>query len=197
MNLQKMFQIQLDFESEITKNTTIKEDFLGEENILDVMFLALNVKVGELANLTKCYKYFHAKPNIPQHKLIIRYSDVLRYLLSIGNRHQFNMIQTDDLKIQFESQNLIKLFTDLFDNLTVLKKLIRNDNYVESLNEYIQVLSLFFYIGKHLGLNEKDINDYFDSLENKWFTKQLKQKLSRSQQNIYSVQCTVCLIKKS
>ena len=100
MELTKLFQIQAEFESAIIENTDIEENVVGESNVRDLLFLALHVKLGELANLTKCYKYSYVKPNLPKHKLIIRYADVLRYLLSVGNRHQFNMIQNADLITQ-------------------------------------------------------------------------------------------------
>lgn len=164
MKLTKLFEIQAAFESAIIENTSIKEDALGEENIRDILFLALNVKLGELANLTKCYKYNQVKPNLPKHKLVIRYTDVLRYLLSTGNKHQFNMIQWEDLNHTIETQDAIQIFSKLFDDLTTLKKAVKSDQYVQALNDYIRIFSYFIHLGAILGLTESEIQEHFDSL---------------------------------
>ncbi len=165
MQLQKLFEIQAAFEKEIVSNTSIEENVVGEENVLDIHFLALHVKIGELANLTKCYKYYHIKPNLPKHKLVIRYSDVLRYLLSLGNRHQFNMIQTADLNTQIESTDVIQVFSCIIDHMASLKKAIRNDHYVEALNLYITIFSYFVHLGSLLQLTEEDIQNHFETTQ--------------------------------
>jgi len=163
MELSVLFEKQATFENEIIANTSIKEDAVGEDNILEILFLALQVKIGELANLTKCYKYFKVKPNLPKHKLMVRYTDALRYLLSIGNRHQFNMIQTSDLNTQIEIEDIIQIFSNLYDDISLLKRNIRNDHYVEGLNIYIKIFSLFVYLGQQLGLSNQEIQQHFDS----------------------------------
>ena len=162
MELTKLFEIQAAFESAIIENTSIDENVVGESNVRDLLFLALHVKLGELANLTKCYKYYQVKPNLPKHKLIIRYADVLRYLLSVGNRHQFNMIQTADLNTQIEIEDVIQIFSLLFDDLSVLKKAIKDDQYVQGLNDYIRIFSYFVHLGALLGLNEAEIQAHFE-----------------------------------
>lgn len=163
MKLTELFENQATFEKNIIENTSIKENVVGDNNVQEILFLALQVKVGELANLTKCYKYYYVKPNLSKHKLIIRYTDALRYLLSIGNRHQFNIIETSDLNNQIESEEIIQIFSTMYDDISLLKKSIKDDLYLEGLNLYRKIISTYIHLGKLLGLSQQDIKEHFDS----------------------------------
>lgn len=157
MKLRELFETQEAFEKKIIESTTIEENALGKENVQDIIILALQVKIGELANLTKCYKYFNIKPNLPKHKLLIRYSDALRYLLSIGNKYQFNMITKKDLTVGLETENIIQIFSKINDDITDLKKHIKSEHYVDGLNTYIKIFSNLVLLGKILGLSEDEL----------------------------------------
>lgn len=157
MELRKLFDTQEAFEKKIIESTNIEENALGEENIQAIIFLALQVKIGELANLTKCYKYFKVKANLPKHKLMIRHADALRYLLSIGNKYQFNMISLNDLSNPTETENVIQIFSKIYDDMTELKKHIISEQYVDGLNTYIRIFSNLIHLGKILGLSEKEV----------------------------------------
>ncbi len=73
MELNELFQIQKTIENRIKSLSDIEEDSVGEENIFDLRFLAFQVKTGEIANITKCYKYYKIKRQIPKEKVIVRY----------------------------------------------------------------------------------------------------------------------------
>ncbi|RKD26400.1 Dimeric dUTPase, all-alpha-NTP-PPase (MazG) superfamily [Caminicella sporogenes DSM 14501] len=161
MELNQLFKIQEVIENHIKKLSDIDENVVGEENVFDLKFLALQVKTAEIANLTKCYKYYKIKENIPREKLIIRYIDAMKFLLSIGNAHGFNIINNDAIEAVEKSDNIIKLFSNIFDDIRDLKKLILQQDYVNSLSVYIRLFARYINLGECLGLSFEEVYDYY------------------------------------
>lgn len=161
MDLQKLFALQTEIENNITNIATIPEDKVGIDNIEELRFLALHIKLSELANLTKCYKYYHVKPNIPKDKLTLRYVDAFQYLLSIGNRSKYNVITSDALPKILES-NIIKLFSSLIDQVSSVRKQTLNHNFIEGLEGYTQLFSTMIHLGEVLNINFDEVEDYLN-----------------------------------
>jgi dimeric dUTPase (all-alpha-NTP-PPase superfamily) len=165
MNLQQLFKIQEIMENNIRQSSQMDENVLGRENIFDLRFLALQVKVGEIANLTKCYKYTRAKEDIPKEKLMFRYIEALQYLLSIGNMYDFNIINLDAVNSSSREESLIKVFSFIYDDIVELKEVVRRNNYVDSVNCYIRLFSRFMNLGRLLGLTFEEVYDYYMKLD--------------------------------
>ncbi len=164
MNLQQLFKIQEIMENNIRENSKIDEDVLGKENIFDLRFLALQVKVGEMANLTKCYKYTVAKADIPKEKLMFRFVDAMKYVLSIGNMYDFNIINIDAVNSSSKEKSLIKVFSTIYDDIAELKDAVQRNNYVDSVNIYIKLFSRFMNLGRLLGFTFEEVYDYYMQL---------------------------------
>ncbi len=162
MKLKQLFTIQKIVEEEIKDMTNIEENALGEENIFDLRFLAFQVKVGELANTTKCYKYLEMSPNIPKEKLIFRYIDAFKFLLSIGNAHNFNIIDEDAISPIEHDDNIIQSFSLVYSEIETLKKLLRNDDFINGLSSYLRLFALYLNVGKILGLTFDEVFDYYN-----------------------------------
>lgn len=161
MDLQRLFSLQTEIENNITNIATLPEDKVGRENIEELRFLALNIKLSELANLTKCYKYYYVKPNIPKDKLTLRYVDAFQYLLSIGNRSGYNVITYDALPKILE-KSVIKLFTTTIDQISSVRKQTVKNNFIEGLQEYTQLFSLVIHLGTILNIDFKDVEEYLE-----------------------------------
>lgn len=164
MELQQLFKIQEIMENNIKKNSMIDEDVLGKENLFDLRFLALQIKVGEIANLTKCYKYTVAKEDISKEKLMFRFVDAMKYMLSIGNMYEFNIINIDAVNTSSQDKSLIKVFSYIYDDIAELKNEVRRDNYVDSVNIYIRLFSRFLNLGRLLGFTFEEVYDYYMKL---------------------------------
>lgn len=164
MNLHQLFKIQEIMENKIKKYSEMDEDVLGKENIFDLRFLALQVKVGEIANLTKCYKYTRIKEDIPKEKLMFRFIDAMKYLLSIGNTYEFNIINLDAVNSGSREESLIKVFSFIYDDISELKAAVRRNNYVDSVNLYIRLFSRFMNLGRLLGFNFEEVYEYYMKL---------------------------------
>lgn len=162
MNLQTLFKYQEEIEQKISESSSMNEDQLGASNINDLRFLALHIKLAELANLTKCYKYCDVRPNIPKDKLTLRFVDVFQYLLSIGNKANYNIITFDALNPTNE-RNIIKLFSTLIDQIAIVKKLTLSDNFMDGVREYTNLFSMIMDLAHALKLDFKDVEHYLNS----------------------------------
>lgn len=164
MKLQELFRIQNDMEDKIRVLSGVNEDSLGEENIIHIRFLALQVKIGELTNLTKCYKYNSKIDEISKDKLLFRYLEGMKYLLSIGNKYEFNIINNSSFENVKITDDLVVVLSDIFNHIVYLKKYITKETYVQALNEYIIVFAKYIYLSELLGIEYEDAYKYFDEL---------------------------------
>lgn len=161
MELYQLFKIQEIIEQKIRTIAQMEEDALGKDNTFDLRFLALQVKTAEIANLTKCYKYAKAKERLPKEKLFIRYLDAMKFLLSIGNIHGFNIIDEDTINTVEEEESLVRLFSSIFDQITLLKNSLLQENYFNSLTIYVKLFAKYVHLAKKLGFTFDEIYDYY------------------------------------
>lgn len=164
MNLQQLFKVHGAMENQIRAVSNLNEDMLGKENIFDLRFLAFQVKVGELANLTKCYKYARIKDNLPKEKLMMRYIDALKFLLSIGNINDFNIINFDSITAIEDSSSIIKVFSNIFEYINEVRELAQRDIYIDALNAYMKLFAEFIKLADHLGFTIEEVYDSYQSM---------------------------------
>ncbi len=161
MELYQLFKVQEIIEQNIKTLAQIEEDALGRDITFDLRFLALQIKTAEIANLTKCYKYSKAKENIPKEKMFVRYIDAIKFLLSIGNVHNFNIIDKDAISMVEEEESLVKLFSSIFDQISLLKDNILNDSYFTSLTIYVNLFARYVHLAKNLGFTFDEVYEYY------------------------------------
>lgn len=164
MKINELFKIQQTLEEKLSLISGMEENALGEHNVLNVRFLAIQVKLGELANLTKCYKYRKNINEIPRKKVLFRYLEGLKYLLSIGNKYQLNMIDDYAFENIKESDDLIILFSELYDGLSTLKDHINKDRFVDALTQYIYVFAKYIQLATPLNISYEEAQSYFNEL---------------------------------
>lgn len=164
MNLQQLFKVHETMENHIRTVSDLDEDMLGRDNIFDLRFLAFQVKIGELANLTKCYKYARIKDNLPKEKLMIRYIDALKFLLSIGNLNEFNIISFGSITGTKDSSSIIKVFANIFEYINEVRDLSQRGIYIDSLNAYMKLFEEFIKLAGHLGLTMEEVYDCYQNM---------------------------------
>lgn len=164
MHLHQLFQAHEAMENHIRKVSNIDEDMLGRENLFDLRFLALQVKVGELANLTKCYKYARIRENVSRDKLMTRYIDAMKFLLSIGNLNNFNIINFDSITGTKENGSIIKVFSDIFKYINDIRELAQHNSYFDALNSYMKLFAEFIKLAEHLGFTMDEVCESYRSM---------------------------------
>lgn len=143
MNLNKLFSMQ-----EILDKRIETEHNLQNENLLHKKVLALFVEIGELANETRCFKFWSKKGPSSREVILEEYVDGLHFILSIGITSGFTDISLSS------STNDNKDATDGFLRLNSLISTFLNSSTKEN---YILLFNCFLNLGDVLGFSESDI----------------------------------------
>lgn len=141
---------------EVLNDRILKEHNLDKSTLLNDKFLALLVELSELANETRCFKYWSLKPASDKAVIIEEFSDVIHFLLTIG-------LELDRPHLSFYDQESDLSLTELFLSVYNDVNLIRHQ---KSKFVYIRLYNTLMLIGKKLGFSEEDIyNSYLEKNE--------------------------------
>src|SRR5699024_12798011 len=90
-----------------------KNHQLDGENLLEERFLALLVETGELANETRCFKFWSKKEASTKEVILEEYVDNIHFLLSLGlhKGYTFSPLET---KQKAKQKNINITFNALF-----------------------------------------------------------------------------------
>ncbi|MEK6266598.1 MAG: dUTP diphosphatase [Clostridium sp.] len=147
MNLQKLFQMQSTLDNRI-----LAEHNLEGMNLLHKKILSLQVELGELANETRCFKFWSTKKPSSKDITLEEYVDCLHFILSIGLEKNFTDITLDD------KQNTSELFQQFLDIYVNISDFI----IYSSLDNYLTIFKNFLCLGENLGFSKEDVqNAYF------------------------------------
>ncbi|NSL51533.1 dUTP diphosphatase [Calidifontibacillus erzurumensis] len=141
--LKRLFALQRELDTRIEK-----EHGLENQDLMDKKILALLVELGELANETRCFKYWSKKPAAKREVILEEYVDGIHFILSIG----LNLAIEDQLQLveQTEKRDLVQQFHYVFDSIAAFRKEINMKNYQSIFAEYI-------LLGKLLGFSVEEI----------------------------------------
>jgi dimeric dUTPase (all-alpha-NTP-PPase superfamily) len=143
MNLNKLFSMQ-----DILDQRIEKQHNLENTSLINKKILALIVELGELANETRCFKFWSTKSPSPKEVILEEYVDCLHFILSIGLYNKYL-----DIELKSPSLNDSNL-TDLFLTLNLsISNFINN----QSRENYINIFNNFLFLGKLLGFTPNDI----------------------------------------
>ena len=112
MNLQKLFEMQKELDAFIEKTQKIDHDVFKEKG------LALMVELAELANETRCFKFWSTKGPSERDVILEEYVDSIHFILSLGLLKGFTSIEEwpvveeirDLTEIFLMTQNAILMF---------------------------------------------------------------------------------------
>ncbi|WAA10193.1 dUTP diphosphatase [Fervidibacillus albus] len=144
MDLQRMFAMQRTLDRRIES-----QHGLEQENLFDRKLLALLVEVGELANETKCFKYWSEKPASPKEKVLEEFVDGWHFILSLGIELRFDQ---DSYEIPMGDKIIDSTlaFLNVFESIHHFQKEKNKQRYVSLIQSYV-------VLGTTLGFTEKDI----------------------------------------
>lgn len=146
MNLEKLFTLQKELDNRI-----LKEHNLNGEILFSQKALALQVEVGELANETKCFKYWSNKGPSPEETILEEFVDCLHFILSIGIDKNFENVKITAANY---GEKLTDQFLDLFIDI--------NDFLIcSSIDHYITLFEDFLSLGLNLGFTEANIEEAY------------------------------------
>lgn len=112
--------------------------------------LALLVELGELANETKCFKFWSNKPANERAVILDEYVDGIHFLISLGND-----LHIDFSKIQYTMKevnvSLSEQFLHCFGKITAFMD--QNQDHLE----FMAMLEEYFALGNVLGFTFDDV----------------------------------------
>ncbi|MGM7428542.1 dUTP diphosphatase [Bacillus pacificus] len=140
MNLPQLFQMQKVLDERIVKEHGLE----GKELLLEKV-VALRVELAELANETRCFKYWSDKPAAEREIILEEYVDGLHLILSIGLELGVEK-SLGNLKVEPYFYDKI---TEQFNKLFILEWNFKYD--------YEFGLDVFVALGEILGFTWKEI----------------------------------------
>ena len=146
LQLKELFEIQKSLNERI-----IHEHNLDSANLRNKKFLALLVELGELANETRCFKYWSIKPPSPQTVILEEYVDCLHFILTIGLDNGYTEIKPDGTD---DDDDLATQFINLFLAVNELVSF-------SSENSYQILMEDFYSLGRALGFTWDQVVDAY------------------------------------
>lgn len=102
MNLQKLFEMQKELDAFIEKTQKIERDVFKEKG------LALMVELAELANETRCFKFWSTKGPSERDVILEEFVDSIHFVLSLGLLKGFMSIEK--WPVNEEKRDLTEMF---------------------------------------------------------------------------------------
>ncbi|MGM0844003.1 MAG: dUTP diphosphatase [Bacillota bacterium] len=143
MNINELFQMQEALDSYIEKEHNLKEEDLFQEKTL-----ALLVEVGELANETRCFKFWSKKQPSEKSVILEEFVDGVHFILSLGillGIKDFSLRDTS-----YSENNLTEQFLNIYQS-------INNFRSNRSVTEYDHLVHKYFYLGELLGFSHEEV----------------------------------------
>ena len=151
MNWEKLYDMQQELDNYIANNHELKGKDLYHER-----HLAFLVELGELANETRCFKFWSTKKPSAREVILAEYVDGIHFLLSIGLEKGYRYDGREAVGTENEQT---KQFNHVFTVAAAFNQHTEEEGYVRLFREFI-------HLGKVLGFNEEDIyNAYLEKNE--------------------------------
>ncbi|MFD3445359.1 dUTP diphosphatase [Microbacteriaceae bacterium 4G12] len=148
MDLLHLFKLQKELDERILEQHNLEPKKLLKEKIL-----ALLVEVGELANETRCFKYWSNKPSSERDVVLEEYVDGLHFILSIGID-----LGVDRNFLFYKCTQSNKTVVQIF--LDVYGKVIRFHEQ-PSITNYIELFTSYLRLGQALEFAQEDIEQAY------------------------------------
>jgi dimeric dUTPase (all-alpha-NTP-PPase superfamily) len=152
MNIGHLFLLQSELDAHIEERHPRKE---GTNRHHDKV-LALLVELGELANETRCFKFWSHKPASEKAVILEEFSDGVHFLLSIGLENGIEELNIKPIK----ARTLTELFIGLYNAFSVLSIYFSPKTYSAAWSAYVG-------LGEMLGFS-------WDEVEAAYFKKNSK-----------------------
>ena len=150
INLTELYSLQAELDKDIATKHNVTYETTHKKRLL-----ALIIEIGELANETRCFKYWSNKGPSSKEVIIEEYADGLHFLLSLG-------IPLKAKKMTYELQDTGEDIVDLFHKMYHLSTLLV-DHYDEA--RYTLAFQTYLNIARKLGFTSDDIiHAYKDKL---------------------------------
>lgn len=146
MEWDTLFKMQKQLDSYIESNHNLTNRDLFEDK-----YLALLVELGELANETRCFKFWSNKERSNEDIILEEYVDGIHFILSLGI---VKGLIYHNKSVMNSTQSETELFNIVFENCVWFKN-------EPSQPRYNQLFESYLTLGLKLGFTEQDVFDAY------------------------------------
>ncbi|WP_342573611.1 dUTP diphosphatase [Solibacillus sp. FSL K6-1781] len=127
MQFRQLFEKQRQLDRFIEENQQVQKDVFAEKG------LALLVELSELANETRCFKFWSTKGPSKRAVLLEEYVDSVHFMLSLGNMRGFLLEEWPFLKVK---QELTETFLNATQTILTFLQHQTEENYRAMWEQY-------------------------------------------------------------
>lgn len=118
--------------------------------------LAMLVELGELANETRCFKYWSKKGPAEREVILEEYVDGIHFIVSLGNEINFEFIEDEIFGVEKFNHDQTKSFIQIFKRVCELALNLDARNFEMLFKDYVS-------LGYQLGFTKSDIFKAYES----------------------------------
>ena len=156
MEFKQLFEMQRELDRFIEETQNITKDVFDEKG------LALLVELAELANETRCFKFWSTKGPSERTVILEEFVDSIHFMLSLGYMRDFILEQWPNVE---EQGDLTQIFIDTTQAILTFLKVQTEENYKAVWNYYGM-------IAYNLGFTVGDIIDAYKLKNEKNYERQ-------------------------
>ncbi|WP_335872700.1 dUTP diphosphatase [Bacillus sp. 2205SS5-2] len=142
MNIQTLFNMQKELDSYIEENKGV-----ADEDLFSRKLLALLVEIGELANETRCFKFWSNKSPSAKSMILEEFVDGVHFILSLGLE-----VGVENSSIQAHGKE-----RDLTRQFLVVMEIAHKFGHSRSKKDFQDFIDQYFYLGRLIGFSEEEI----------------------------------------
>ncbi|MGN7479065.1 dUTP diphosphatase [Solibacillus silvestris] len=156
MNFSQLFEMQKQLDRFIEETQNVQHDVFEEKG------LALLVELGELANETRCFKFWSTKGPSERAVILEEFVDSIHFLLSLGYMRGFLL----------EEWPAVKQEADLTGIFIAAAQVILNFLQQQTEGNYRAIWVQYSLIAYNLGFTEEDIIEAYKQKNEKNYARQ-------------------------
>lgn len=142
MDLTDLFKKQAELDETIAKNHNVTYASTRSRRIM-----ALIVEIGELANATRCFKYWSNKGSESKEIVLDEYADGLHFFLSLGVDIKTSKTSYNRTK---HLEDLTAQFHEIYHRIDIFNKKQDEASYIKAFQSFLNLLPLLGYRWKDL-----------------------------------------------
>ncbi|KWW20128.1 dUTPase [Peribacillus simplex] len=143
----------LDMQAGLDEHIQAKHD-LGAENLIERKVLALLVELGELANETRCFKFWSLKGPAEKETILAEYVDGIHFILSLGI--ELGFVPEIGLDTKKHEADLTAQFIAIYGHISEFRTKLTESSYQKVFAEYLS-------LGEMLGFSAADVEQAYVS----------------------------------
>ncbi|MFJ8255825.1 dUTP diphosphatase [Peribacillus asahii] len=147
MNISKLMDMQAVLDRHIERKHGLETEDLVERKVL-----ALLVELGELANETRCFKFWSLRGPSERETILGEYVDGIHFLLSLANELSFKLTVPEMFTL--EQRNLTEQFILLYREISLFQQQVTFESFQTVFTEYIR-------LGHMLGFSAIDVEQAY------------------------------------